>query len=1245
MVSESSWGRRIICLITHDRAFNMAELQRDLLDLALVTAGDPVAYNYDLSAFLKEAVPRLSSRIGCIGGCVFKESGEKLLPIYLSIPENDAEQISIQLQSAIRSGTDARYHFFSRDGVNCYIFPLRVFGYLLLVHQEQFDAPTLESLQIITSLLANTCQLFLQSERARHSEESLKRERNLLRAIIDNIPDPIYVKDIEGRKILLNKAEADILNVGSIEEALGKRDSDFYPPEVVEKTTEEDQKIIREKTAKIHEETQFVNGKGENVWLDSNKIPYLGEDGNVLGTIGISHNITRLKQSELDLKRNVEKYMAIFNSFMDLYYQTDIQGNIITLSPSVFELSGYRPEELIGRNDAEIYVDIQSRNKMVQLLIEKGAINDYENLLKRKDGQFLSVSITSHLIKDEQGRPKYIEGTLRDITERKNAVAKMAVLLNLQKLITHLATEFINIPVESSDESVNHMLALIGEEIQVDRVYIFSYNFSTGLMSNTHEWCAPGITSEMENLQQIPMSGVPDWIDTHVKGEMLIVENVGELDQGSPLREILEPQSIKTLITIPMILNEQCLGFVGFDSVKQVKTWSKEEITFLQLLADLLCNITDRKDTEERLKTREAYLKAVFNNVPYLMWLKDVDGRYQLVNKPFLDYFSFTEKDSPIGRNAEEIWSADISKIFREQDNAVIRTKESQYLETEISFHGKKVWFEIYRAPIFAPDGRIIGTTGIARDITHRIAADAELKKAKADAESSNIAKTRFLANMSHEIRTPLNAIIGMLRLLKEAGVGDEQVKLVDNMKISSENLLSIINNILDFSKIESGQMELGHSVFNLSELVRRVYDSNEFRAEEKGLKLMYRVDKAIKPTIKGDPVRLQQILTNLVSNAIKFTREGMVELRAESSWSSSGKEQITFSVEDTGIGISPEHQQRIFHSFQQEDESITRTYGGTGLGLAISRQLVEIMGGKLAVKSEKNRGSTFFFTIEFEVEDAAEGIPEGREVAADKTSLKGYRVLLVEDNKFNQFIAQAILEKWGLVVTIAEHGKEALEKVGQSTFDLILMDIQMPEMDGLTASTIIRKELKIETPILALTANVVLGIVERCEAAGMQGYISKPFDEDELFQKILSVMNVNATQISGEDTSQVVIQDDKDTGNEQIADLSGLQNMIGNDAGMIRRMVEKFLEVTPEYIQELADAAAKHDISAIERHSHKLKSSVKLVANQKVTSLIETINEIGKTGKEPEDLYPMIDHFIACFKILQVQLREKLHV
>ena len=1215
-----------------------SRLHQTLLELALSAGSSLEDSDGNLVSFLNLSIPVFIQKLECCGACFLQSDDHGFNVVYneglLEQPGNPVSEIAAEaIVNPLDSGKIVPFRIIRND-LFYYIFSLKNCGLLLLSRESSLDEELPDQLLPVIGMFAALCSSCIEMGRQRSLEEKLQQERNLFHTIINHIPDPIYVKDLDGRKILLNKAEADLLGASSVEQVIGKTDDEFYPPEVAAKTKIEDRRIIETESPMIHEEGNLITRTGQVLWFDGNKIPYFDDKGNILGIVGISHNITSRKQAEKESNENTEKYQSIFNSFIDLYYRTDIEGNILTLSPSVYLLSGFKPDELIGKNVEILYINPEVRTKMIELLKKKGSVNDFENILRKKDGTLVTVSITSHLIKDPDGQPQYIEGTLRDITDRKESTEKLGKLLHLQNLLTQLATEFINIPVENSDEAVIRLLTLIGEQNKIDRVYIFHYDFVSNTMSNTHEWCAEGITPEIANLQMIPLSLFPLWIETHLKGEILTVPDVLELETESVLREILEPQGIKTLITVPMILDGECLGFVGFDSVRTVKQWSKEEITILKLLADLLCNVIDRKRTEQALVTREAYLKSIFNNVPYLMWLKDTEGRYLIVNQPFLDYFSFTEYDSPIGKTAKDLWLSEISNVFVDQDNVVLETRKLMIIEEQVDFHGKKVWFEIFRAPILDPNGKLLGTTGIARDITRRITADLELTKAKQAAESSNIAKTHFLANMSHEIRTPLNAIIGMIRLLRETHLDLPQVKLLGNMNTASDNLLTVINDILDFSKIESGQIDLDKTDFSIGELCRRVYDANEYRAEGKNIKLLYSVDPAIPEFLKGDSVRLHQILNNLVSNAIKFTQEGKVELHCKLIGNEENKSKILFVVEDTGIGISPENQKKIFQSFQQEDESITRTYGGTGLGLAISKQLVELMGGKLSVESTKNVGSSFFFTLD---------IPDGSEIKQkteetstehEAASLKGFRILLVEDNKFNQFIAQSIIEKWGASTMIAEDGQQALSILATEKFDLILMDIQMPVMDGITAANLIRQNLKLQTPILALTANVVKGIVERCTGAGMQGYISKPFDENELFSKIISVIHEKPEM---DITIPPVIPE------VIVADTSRLLKMVGNEKLMLNRMILKFLEVTPEYMHELSEAALNKDVDAIGRMSHKIKSSIDLVSTDNMRDLIKQINDKSKSPDGLEALPEMIQKFASFFELLTKQLGEQL--
>ena len=384
-----------------------------------------------------------------------------------------------------------------------------------------------------------------------------------------------------------------------------------------------------------------------------------------------------------------------------------------------------------------------------------------------------------------------------------------------------------------------------------------------------------------------------------------------------------------------------------------------------------------------------------------------------------------------------------------------------------------------------------------------------ELIKAKTRAEDSSKAKEQFLANMSHEIRTPLNGIDGMTGLLMKTNITDDQKEYLHAVRTSVDALLVIVNDILDISKIEAGKLDLEYIGFNLKESLNNTIRSLDYKAKEKGIRLQHNFDDHISTILIGDPVRLNQIIINLINNAIKFTHEGGVTLNCTLVRKTDTTNTIEFRVTDTGIGIDKDKLEKIFESFSQEDESTTRKYGGTGLGLSISTQLVQLYKGQLKVESEKNKGTSFYFEIELPCGRDTD-VPEESVGVVYPVNVKGRKVLLVEDHEINQFLATTILNEWKIEVDLAENGQIAVDKVksGEIDYDVILMDMQMPVMGGIEATQIIRNELKSTIPIIALTANAVKGDSDKCIEAGMNDYISKPFDPSVLYNKILTLIN-----------------------------------------------------------------------------------------------------------------------------------------
>jgi signal transduction histidine kinase len=391
--------------------------------------------------------------------------------------------------------------------------------------------------------------------------------------------------------------------------------------------------------------------------------------------------------------------------------------------------------------------------------------------------------------------------------------------------------------------------------------------------------------------------------------------------------------------------------------------------------------------------------------------------------------------------------------------------------------------------------------TYLEKQIAIRKIAEIEMLKAKEEAEVANISKSEFLSVMSHEIRTPLHVIIGMGHLLIKDNPRPEQVQNLKVLRTASDNLLVLINDILDFSKIEAGKIELEEIDFNIKNLVADIKLANSVKAQERSNDIKLMLDSDLPDVIKGDTVRLGQILTNLVSNAIKFTRNGVIKIEVNLDKNYANDEVgIHFSVSDTGVGIAPENLDKIFHSFTQASSTITRQYGGTGLGLAITRKLLKLMNSEIQVTSEEGKGSTFFFIVR--LKKGVEEIPEKSTYTLNDFDLCGCKILLVEDTAFNVLYATQLLQRWNAIVDVAENGLLAVEKVQVNDYDIVLMDLQMPVMDGFTATRQIRT-FNTNVPIVALTASATTNVTDKCKENGMNDYITKPFNPDDFYQRI----------------------------------------------------------------------------------------------------------------------------------------------
>ncbi|MFO7985724.1 MAG: PAS domain S-box protein [Desulfatiglandaceae bacterium] len=730
-----------------------------------------------------------------------------------------------------------------------------------------------------------------------------------------------------------------------------------------------------------------------------------------------------------------------------------------------------------------------------------------------------------------------------------------------------------------------------------------------------------------------------------------LVNDVKKIEQDLTQKSLdfLRQTGTHSFICTPIVYEAESLGVILVDNVGSKRTLTQSDMNLLMSVASLTAvSIVNASSFQKLQESAEKY-KNILESIEEGYFEVDLAGNFVFFNDSVCRILGYTREEM-MGMNNREYTPPEealrIYKAFKQVHKTRKPLRVSDFRVRHKS--GKPLFVEMSASLIFDTSGTPIGFRGVIRDITERKKAE-EMRQAKLAAESASRAKSEFLASMSHEIRTPLNGIIGLSELAVGTPLNTEQKDILNTIKNEANSLLFIINDILDFSKIEAGMLHLEEIPFDLRQLMDEFITPLTLQAKQKGLKVKYFLEPEIPTGLVGDPVKLKQIFVNLVANAIKFTEKGEIRIKGEIV--TPGEERITirFSITDTGIGISQKKLRTIFESFTQEDSSTTRNYGGTGLGTSIAKQLTELMGGEIGVESEKGKGSTFWFAAVFARQIGALRPQPMTDIGAagiEKTQ-QDIRILLAEDYPTGQKVATAFLESAGYQVDVAENGLAALDLYKRNTYDLILMDIEMPFMDGYEVTKQIRRveaeerdSRKNDTgsriPIIAMTAHAVKGYMERCLEVGMDDYLTKPARKASLLAvvgKWISAGNASHGKTVAEKGDRAIqkhkelnprvtagtLSTDSDTQGDPMDFQKALAEFEG-DKELLIDVLKGFLENASEQIGLIGEAISNHNFKDIRREAHTIKGGA---ANLTAERLSGVALELEKSAKS--------DDFEAC--------------
>ncbi len=1088
-------------------------------------------------------------------------------------------------------------------------------------------------------------------------------------SLIQLIPDIVWVVDERGTIKFVNSSFERITGFSS-DEVIGRSSFEFFSKEELPNHLQQMLLYLSGKTKKTNDyfEFKFQDKQGKNIVLESVAINQLDHE-EIKGIVVSARNVTRQASERRELEDKEELYHSLFESLSEAILITDKNHFLVYCNSLLSELTGYTMAELGSMPLYQLIVAEEYWSQVINGINNRlsGTSDQYEVELVRKDGNRIWALITAAPYKNKSGEIVGSVGTIADITQRKKAEDEIRWLAKFPEEnpspIIRISDSgkvlYFNKPSQSiinhiSNEGVlnSEWQNIISKQIQIKNINKIDidvegryYNLTITPLINK-SYCniyAIDITDriifqkqllESEQRLQFLMNSTTEGILVHDNGIIIDLNQAIARLTGYKEEEILG----KSILFFSNEINRELFVensnkdlTLPFESIIYNKDGNeiKVEITGRshfykgrKVKVVAIRDITLRKKAEQQLKENEERLKYFFSITSEGILLINNEKIID-VNTAFLKLTGFSQ---------DEVLNKNISEL----NNETMKEKLSSLLDAENKIEtvfdlktkdGKLVFVEV-NSEMQEYLGQLIRVV-IIRDITQLKKDEEEILNAKKVAEDAQYAEEQFLAKMSHEIRTPMNGIIGLTDILLKEPATNEQEEYLRLIKQSADNLLVIINDILDLSKIRSGKIQFEVIDINLREIMRAIFMATNTKAVEKKLDYNFTIDTQIPEIIRGDRIRLNQILLNLISNAIKFTEKGRINYSAEFVKKEFGKVYIKFKVEDSGIGIPESEQSKIFEAYRQASADTTRKFGGTGLGLPIVKQLVELQGGEIQIKSIKGEGSTFSFILPFESNEISEAStiekysskknPQ-KEIAVEKN---GINILLVDDNFINRLLVIHLLEEKGYSVIEAENGFQAIEKLKEEDIDLVLMDISMPDLDGLEATRIIRKMDEAylrKVPIIAMTAHAFQEQIQEAIDCGMNDYLSKPFKPEELFQKIANLLNPDISLEPAELVEEIT--------DEKYYDLSFLTQYYDNEKEFINSILALYVKETPSSIYQIENALTKKDWASFKSLSHKIKTNIMMMGIKKAESFLHIAATTDINNVNEEKLKSSFDEF-----------------